>query len=164
MALNTRGIFDPRFTKAFARVDQGGMSSSVLIRRRKPSVAEDKAVWDYSTGDYVGSDFDLIWTGPARVQPSQDWRAKDYTFADTTTATNAVRFVLPLIRGGMWADGVAHELNMEDQVIITDLAFEGLDAMKRYAYSIRSPLMSGNAGSMKALCDVDVKYGVNRDN
>jgi len=163
--LNTRSVFDPRFSEAFARTGQAAMTSSVLVRRRKPEGAAGAAEWDYSLGKYRGSDFVTLWAGQARVQPNKDWRAKSYEFANMTTAMQACRFSLPLM-DGVWNGALAEEqrhFEDEDQIIIVENFFPGLDAIKRFTFIVRNDLISGNAGLQNILADVDLKGGISRD-
>lgn len=160
--LNTRSIFDPRFTRAVAQVGQGAMTSSVLVRRPLPEDSPLRGGWDYDKKKHVGEEFITLWAGPARVQPNKDWRAKSYEFASTTTAIQACRFSLPLA-DGVWNGALTddeREMRDEDRIFIVDNAFPHLDAIKRFVYIVRNGLVSGNAGLQNVLCDVDLK-GVN---
>lgn len=164
--LNTRSIFDPRFTRAVAQVGQGGMTSSVLVRRPLPEDSPLRGGWNYEEGKHIGEEFQTLWAGPARVQPNKDWRAKSYEFASTTTAIQACRFSLPLADGA-WNGALSaseREFRDEDQIIIQSNAFDHLDAIKRFVYIVRNGLVSGNAGLQNILCDVDLKGVMTSDN
>lgn len=164
MRLNKGSLFDPRFTREMGKVKRAGMTSSVLVRRRKLESDPEKAVWDSAQGKYIGSDFRTLWTGPARVQPGVDWRSKGYEFGDTTTVFQACRIDIPFV-DGVWDSQVPedqHFFNDEDQIIVLHNFFPNLDPLKRFAFVVRNPLMGGNASSMSTLCDVELKGGIDR--
>lgn len=159
--LNGRSVFDPRFAVGMAGVTEKSMTSSVLVRRRKPGAPTK---FDFSTGVRSGDpDYDMLWTGRASVTPNKDWRARGYQFGSETTVFQAVAFQLPLARG-TWNPDLAddqHVFRDEDQVIITANFFPNLDQISSYVYVVRNPLMSGTAFVQDLLCDVDLKSGFN---
>lgn len=162
--LNTRGIFDPRFTRSIAVVGEGAFTCSVLVRR---PVRATSSAHNFDTGVRgLANPFQPLWSGPARVQPNKDWRARGYEFASETTVFQAVRFQLPLV-DGEWESGLDQsqmEFRDEDQVLITATAFPEVEMIKRFVYVVRNPTVSGNAGLQNLLCDVDFKGGVSVGN
>lgn len=162
--LNSRGIFDPRFTRGIAVVGEGAFNVSVLVRR---PVRAPGSQHNFDTGERGPAEpFQSLWSGPARAQPNKDWRARGYEFAGETTVFQAMRFQLPLV-DGEWEVGLDQsqmEFRDEDQVLITATAFSKLEMIKRFVYIVRNPIVSGNAGLQNLLCDVDLKGGVNVGN
>lgn len=162
--LNRRSVFDPRFQRGMAFVDEKADTSSVLVRRR---TAASIAPWDFDTGGRPDDgDYKILWTGPARVQPNKDWRARGYVFGDETVVFQACRFRLPLANG-VWADDIddADKFFLdEDQVIITETSFKNLERLKRYIFVVRNPLISGNGFQQNLLADVNLKSGLSVGN
>lgn len=162
--LNRRGIFDPRFPRAIATVGEGAFTCSVLVRRPVRAAGSQH---NFDTGERGPSEpFQKLWSGPGRVQPNKDWRARGYEFGGETTVFQAVRFQLPLA-DGKWEVGLdqaAMEFRDEDQVLITATAFPEVEMIKRFVYIVRNPIVSGNAGLQNILCDVDLKGGVSVGN
>jgi len=157
--LNSRGIFDPRFTAHVAVTSEAGMTSSVLVRRRPVNRPIPEG---FGPDPYPFVD---IWRGPARVHPKKGDAATSAEFADVATGFQAVTFDLPLI-DGEWLieEGAQRRFDMSDQVVVEANAFPGLDFLKDYVYVVREALGSGYASERHLICDVDLKGGPNRGN
>ena len=168
--LNARSIFDPRFTERFAFTAEKGMTSVIQIRRRKAAAV---GAWNFDTGTRPAeSDYEILWQGMARPQPNKDWRARGYTFGDSTTVFQACRFQVslaendwdvdaePLARRGWDPAHTEHVLRDEDQIIIAHTFWGNLERIEDFIFVIRNPLISGNAAVQNILTDVDLKGGV----
>lgn len=159
--LNRRAIFDPRFTKAFAVVQEGSMTSSVLIRRPVPGDAKPAHNFDSGIRP-TANRYTELFRGQGRVVPNKDWRARGYEFGDESTVFQAVRIDVPLVGGEWLATSLPREFRDEDQVIIEANfeGYKGLDPLLRYLFIVRNPISSGVAGQQNLLCDVDLKGGL----
>lgn len=155
----SRSIFDARFTRAIAQVAEGAMTSSVLIRRWKPSTHSGSR-FDFDEGENrATSSFQNLAIAPARVQPSKDWRARGYEMGNESVVFQAARIQIPLATIN-WNDslpGPERDFRDEDQVIILENFFPALEGIKRFVFVVRNPLISGNAGSQNLLCDANLK-------
>ena len=159
MPLRSRSIFDPRFTSAIASVAEGGMTSSVLIRRFLPS-SNASTRFDFDEGKNESSyAFLALGIAPARVQPSKDWRARGYEMGNEPVVFQAVRFQIPLTTIEWNEDVPVEERDFrdEDQLVILQNFFPALEKIKRFVFVVRNPLISGNAGSQNLLCDANLK-------
>ncbi len=97
MALNTRGVMDPRFPFFARPVVQGAMMCAGTLYRVTPNTVTE---WDPFNADPTKrAPVDVvtltpIYVGPARVQPGQDWRARQQNARDETTVENIIRVQL----------------------------------------------------------------------
>jgi len=155
MGLNTRGIFHPKYTSAVARVDEGAMTASVLIRRVNPDAPVG---FDFASGtpDLSGH-FIPILRALARVQPTSDVGARDFAIGNAMTVFQAVRIDVPMANRIWVNEDIEQQVMDGDQIVIEETAFPALQPMKQYVFTVRNPVNSANAPQWNFLCDLDVK-------
>lgn len=135
------------------------MTSSVLVRRRLPQESPSAPTWSYTLGKYVGSFHRTIWAGDARYQTARPDRGRTFDLANTTTAIQMTRFVLP-VEGGVWngdLDADERVFHAEDEVIVLSNYFPHLDRNLPFVYKVRNFLPSGQAGLQTLITDVELK-------
>jgi hypothetical protein len=97
MALNTRGVLDPRFPFFARPVVAGAMLCTGTLYRVTPNGEVEWNPFDPDPTKWMPTDVvDLtpIYRGPARVQPGQDWRARQQNARSETLVENIVRVQL----------------------------------------------------------------------
>lgn len=156
MALNNRGIFHPKFTRAIGRVAEGAMTASVLIRRVNPEVQPG---WTFESGmPQLDGRFTDILRARARVQPNLDWRAKGYNIGNATTVFQAVKVDIPMAER-IWVNDELDEIEVldGDQIIVEDVYFPAIQPLTKFVFTVRNPVNSSNAPQWNILCDLDLK-------
>lgn len=129
------GIYHPLFA-THPRVGLNtSMTDRVEIFKPTGTVVEP---WSLETGIPTGA-YELVYRGPARVQPNIDWRARDRNYAGELTATMACRVQLP-IGGNELGEDVMISKDYQVQVIAT-----GADAapwLHEYAFVVRNAMQA----------------------
>lgn len=114
--MRATGIYHP----LFATHPRLGLETSMtdLIEIRKPT--GDPAQWVPGQG-MEGDAYELVYRGPARVQPNIDWRARDRNHAGELTATLAVRIQTPFGKNeiGQVLDGDGEVVSYGDDPLIS---------------------------------------------
>ncbi len=99
MALNSRGLVDPRFAFAHRPTTLGSMTA--VGRLYRPTARVDGVVWDPFNEDPAlrtpieQTTFTPIYEGRCRVQPNQDWRARPIEVKDESMVEHSTRISLP---------------------------------------------------------------------
>lgn len=155
MALNTRGIFHPKFTKTLARPAEGAMTASVLIRRVNP---EFKPGFDFTSGmaDVSGRHIPIL-KAQARIQPTSDVGARDFSIGNAMTVFQSVRIDIPMARRTWVNQDIEQRVMDGDQIVIEKTSMPALQALIPYVFTVRNPLNSSNAPQWNFLCDLDMK-------
>ena len=154
MGLNRRSIRDPRLTTAVARVAQGDMTSSVLIRR-----ARGAAGGSYFDDTPDAEPYFQLWTGMARFEQLADNAARALLASSETSTVQSLRFQVPIAEG-IWNSDVSFQNRRfidQDEIIITGTFFPGAERMKEFVYVIRNPLVSANPVVQNFVVDVNLK-------
>lgn len=91
MTLNRRRSLDPRWMYHHRSVPAGWMAAQVQITRRSSTQGE----WDPVTGTLT-TERELVWEGPARIQPNKDWRVRYVESGTDQQLMQIVRVQIPL--------------------------------------------------------------------
>lgn len=89
--VNARRALDPRWLVHHRAVPSGFMLAPITITRRN----EESSVWDPATGTVSGG-ADIVWQGPARIQPNKDWRVRYVESGTDPQLMHIVRVQIPL--------------------------------------------------------------------
>lgn len=158
MGLNTRGIYDARYTPHIARVDEGSMTCRITIMRRDLTVSEDD--WDYEAGKPAagGELFKDIARTRARVTAQSAWSAQGYILGDQTTVFQAAKFNIPFtIPDEDWLIDGPIEFRDEDRIVIDEVYFPHLEPIKPFIYTVRSLLINDTDAQWTLVTDANLK-------
>lgn len=174
MALNTRGVLDPRFPYFARAAAVSGMLAEIEINKPVKSDTWNPANGDVYSGVYS---YTPLYKGRARVQPNKDWRARKQRWEGTTFTEHAVRIQLDLTGntittpeplpdpqlgepGHTPLPGDAGIIHVNDVVKVTKvLASYGypVDGMLMvYTFIVRNVVPTSNSWVRTILCDVNV--------
>lgn len=167
MALNTRSGFDPRFA-FFARVTAMGF---MICRVRVYSstlkdITDEVLEWDPTAGTAPAGDttFTVIYEGPGRVQPNQDWRARATSMTDETVVIHNTRIQLPF-DGNEIGDKSFPDIRVNDVVRVIDtFALDGVQVdplLTDFIHIVGNVVPSSNSWVRTLSCNTDMtKVGV----
>lgn len=91
--MHSTGIFHPRFKYHPRASIESAMPDRIEIYKPTGEAAE----WVPGAG-MLDNAWQIVYRGRARLQPDQDWKARDRNFANELTATMAIRIGIP-VRG-----------------------------------------------------------------
>lgn len=170
MALNTRGLIDPRWSYFARQTVRGAMIATVEVKH--PIESADQ--WDPLKGDVfgeVGQDgVYRHYVGPARVQPNNDWRARKQSWPGQKITEHAMRIQIDLtgntLAGGNPDKDFAQQMSYDaglmhvgDIVRVTEVAapygaqYPVEPIIMRYEYIVRNVSSSSNSWVRTLLCD-----------
>lgn len=149
--MRQNGVFHPLWFYHARPTVNSAMIATIEVFRATGELPE----WDGTDG-MEDNLFELIWRGPARIQPNKDWRARPREFAGEYTATQAVRFQLPIGGNELGPDV---EFRKDDEIHLVEIPVEGPDVQAGNIYFVRNALMSSNAWLYNLLADVNTKSG-----
>lgn len=164
MALNTRSLFDPRWVFANRQSVQGSM----LIRGevfRIDAKTPDTSTWEPFAANPANRqplapvNETLIYLGPARVQPNQDWRARKVNWGTETVTEHAVRVALSFEQNELATSGEQFPIIQPRDFfrVLEVLTVDGIKVdpnMLGNIYTIRVVNSSSNAWTRDMLCDI----------
>lgn len=159
MGLNSRGIYDPRFTPTIARVDEDSMTCRITVMRRGFG-SSDGDDWDYENGKPAagGVLFGPIAHTRARVTAQSAWSAQGYILGDQTTVFQAAKFNIPFtIPAEDWLVGGPVEFRDEDRIVIDEVFFPHLEPIKPFIYTVRSLLVNDTDAQWTLVTDANLK-------
>ena len=174
VALNTRGLFDPRWAYFARPVAVSGMLAVIEVQHPEQAVK----AWDPTSDDPSARVFGtdgagvagvlLHYVGAARVQPNNDWRARKQAWEGQKITEHVMRIQLDLtgntLPDGNYAtdwDGQAPFdaglMHVGDVVRVSDVAKpfgRPIDPIiTRYKYVVRNISASSNGWVRTLLCD-----------
>lgn len=156
MRLNSRGMFDARYTPHIARVDEGSMTSRILITRRDPTAVGD-GDWDYDKGEPTKSLYRPVARTRARVVAQSAWSAQGYVFGDQSTVFQGAKFNIPFTVDEWLLEGEPVEFRDEDRIVIEKSFFPHLEPIKPFIYTVRSVLVNDTDAQWTLVTDVNLK-------
>jgi hypothetical protein len=112
---------------------------------------------------------ELVWRGPARIQPNIDWRARVRDVGSEFNATMAVRFNLPVGKNelngvvddvGHWiAYGPDPSFGIGYVVRVIDAPVAGTQLLYGRDYTVRNALPGSEQWAYNLLCDTGTNSG-----
>lgn len=98
--------------------------------------------WSPDTG-MTGDAWRIVYRGRARLQPDQDWKARDRNFANELTATMAIRIGIPVRGNELNPDNpIAPFIGKGYKVIVIDADPESKDWIEGTDLIVRNPLQA----------------------
>lgn len=150
--LNLRPSQDKRWRTHHRLAAEGWMSADIAIYRE---FNPGEVRWDAETNEIVGSQFEMLWTGRARVQPNKDWRARSVESASDPEMVQYIRVQIPLKK-----DGPVPHLNVADiiRVLPPDPAgtWEHDRDLESWIFRVRNTGNSSNNWLRNILCGTDL--------
>jgi hypothetical protein len=153
MALNSRmGIFHPQFFYHPRPTVESGMLAKVEIYKPTGKLPE----WEGPGKGMSDEGYELIWRGPARIQPDKDWRARVRNFGGEMSGIFAVRVQVPINKNELGPD---RRFRKDYRVDIIEAPVEGTETLEGMSLYVRNAVNSANAWLYNLLCDTDTRDG-----
>lgn len=149
--MRSTGIFHP----LFATHPRVGIVTSMTdrIEIRKPT--GDYPTWVPGQPMQPGA-YEVVYRGPARVQPNLDWRARDRKIGGELDATTAARIQLPF--GGNEVNGGEDPFIAKDYMVrVLSSEAANSESLQDYNFVVRNALQASQKWLRTILADTGTK-------
>lgn len=147
MALNSRGILDPRWLTHNRPVNTGFLTTTIEIFN--PSISE--ATYNATSNTWTG-ERDILWTGKARIQPNS--KPSDRNGKINPTSVQEVEVHIDFTGNTLTGSvGVMPDIRPNHQIFVTDSPADV--ALESFIYNVRSVVNSSTPWHRVLICEVD---------